>query len=107
MLLQRIHDGNARALLVIRAVVADPRLSEHLMAEAEFVVAALVVEGILRVRRVLRHFEAMRRRAHPDHRSAAFEVVIEVLHLLRREVLEAQEHDCEVGGIQRFDARHV
>jgi hypothetical protein len=77
------------------------------MAEAEFVVAAFVVEGILRVRRVLRHLEAVRRRAHPDHRSAALQVVIEVLHLLRREVLEAQEHDREVGGVQRFDARHV
>ena len=77
------------------------------MAEAEFVVAAFVVERMLRVRRVLRHFEAVRSRAHPDHRSAALEVVIEVLHLLWWQILETQEDHGEISGIESFNARHV
>lgn len=101
------HEGDAGALLVIRAVMPHPGLPEHLMAEAEFVIAALVVERILRVGRVLRNLEAVCGRAQADDGAAALQVVIEVLHLLRWEVLEAQEHHREVGRVERLDARHV
>ena len=101
------HDGNARALLVIRAVVPHPRLSEHLMAETQLVIAAFVVERVLRKGRILRHLEAMRRGAHTDHRSAAIQIIIKVLHLLRRQSLKAQKHDSEICGVQRFHARDV
>lgn len=37
MLLHGIDDGDARALLVIRAVMPDPGLPQHLMTEAGLV----------------------------------------------------------------------
>jgi hypothetical protein len=49
----------------------------------------------------------MRRGAQPDHRPAAIEVGVEVLHLLLRKVLKPQEHHREVGRVERFHAGHV
>ena len=102
-----IDDRDACALLVILSVVTDPSLAEHLMPEAKFIIWPFAIEGILRKRIGGRHFESMRRRPHPDHGSAAMEVVIEVLHLLGREILKPQEHDRQIGGIERFHAGHI
>jgi hypothetical protein len=107
MLFHGIHDGDACALRVIFAIMTNPSLSEHLMAEAELVIAAFVVIRILRIGRVLWNLEAMRGCAHADHGAAAIQIGIKMFHLLRREVLEAQEHHCEIRRVQRLDPRHV
>ena len=49
----------------------------------------------------------MRRGPESDHRAAAIEVVGDVLHLVVREILEAQEDDEEVGGLQRLEPGDV
>ena len=102
-----IDDCDARALLVVLAVMPHPRLPEHLVPKAQLIIRALVVIRILRKRIILRQLEPMRRRAHPDHRPAAFQILIKVLHLLLREILETQKHHREVRRIQRLQARHV
>ena len=49
----------------------------------------------------------MRRRAQTDHGAAAIEIVIEVLHLLLREVLKTQKDHREIRRIQGLHPRHV
>ena len=99
-------DGDACALLVIRAVMPHPRLTEHLMTETGFVTGGLGVVIILGVG-LRRAFEGMCGGAQPDHRSAAIQVGIEVLHLLRRQSLEAQKHHGEIRRVQRLHAGDV
>ena len=101
------HEGDSSALHMILTVVANPCLTEHLMAEPEFIIGPFVIIRVFREGSILWHFKAMRRRAHADHGTTAVQIIIEVLHLLRGEVLEAQKHHREVGGVQRLDARHV
>ena len=107
MILFVVDDRDARALLMILAVMTDPGLAQHLVPKAEFVVRTLVVGGVFREWVGSPHFEGMRRRAHPDYGSAAIQIVIKVPHLLRREILEPEEHDREIRRIQRLHARHV
>ena len=92
---------------MILTVVANPCLAEHLMAEPELIIGPFVIIRVFREWSVLWNLEAMRRRAHAHHGSTAIQIGIEVLHLLRWEVLEAQKHHREVGGVQRLDPRHV
>ena len=77
------------------------------MAEAQRILPALVVVGIFHERIVLPDLESMRRRAQPDDGAAAFEVVIEVLHVRRRKLLEAQKHHREIRRVERLQAGHV
>ena len=107
MLILVLDDRDARALLVIRAVVTDPSLPKHLMTEAQFVAVHLAVEGVLGEGIILAGLEGVRRRAQSGDRSAAIEIRIDVLHLLLRELLEPQEHHHQVGGIERLHAWHV
>jgi hypothetical protein len=76
------------------------------MAKAGLVTSDLGVVVVFGIR-LRRAFEGMRRGAQADDRSAAIQVGIEVLHLLRRQALEAEEHDREVRGVQRLHARNV
>ena len=101
------HEVEPGARFMIRAVVADPRLAENLPAKAAFVIVALVAVVVLRERAVRRNLEPVRRRAQPDHRTAALEVIDDRLHLLGRQVLEAGEDDHQVGGLQRLRAGNV
>ena len=101
------HDGDARALLVIGAVVAHPGLTEHLMTKTQFIAADLAIKGILSVGIILRCLETMRRRAQSDHRAASCKVGVKVLHQLRRKLLKAQEDHREIRCVQHLHARHV
>ena len=107
MLLLAVDDGDLGALLMIRAVMSNPSLAEDLMTEARFVVGTFMVVGILGIRVCSIHFESMRRGAQTNHRSATSQVCIEVLHLLRWEILKAQKHHGQIGRLERFEARHV
>ena len=101
------HDRDARALLVVLPVVPDPRLPEHLMPEAQLIARDLAVVGIFRKRIIRAHLEAVRRRAHPDHRAAALQIIIEVPHLLGGKPLKTQEHHRKIRAVERLHARDV
>ena len=97
-----------RALLVVRAVVRDPGLAENLPAEAAGVVRRSLLPGVLQELRVgPLDLERVRRGAEADHRAAAIEVVDDVLHLGVGKILEAQEDDQEVGGLERLEPGDV
>ena len=49
----------------------------------------------------------MRRRAEADHRTSAVEVVGDVLHLLVREILEAEKDDHRSAVAQRVEPGDV
>ena len=100
-------DGDARALGVVAAEVADPGLPEHLVPEAQLVAGHLAVVGELGERVVRRGAEGVRGRAQADDRAAAREVGLEVAQLLHRRRLEAQEHDREVRRRQRLHPGQV
>ena len=59
------------------------------MAKATQIVLTFVVPGVFRERTFLWDLERVGRRAQSDDRSASVEIRLEVLHLLRREILES------------------
>ena len=82
-----------RAHLVICTVMARPGLTENLSAEAAdvFLLRIDVVE--LGIGLPLRNLESMRRRSQTDDRSAAIEIVGDMLHLLVRQIAKTKEDD--------------
>src|SRR5262245_48014002 len=100
------RDDAASALAAVLAVVADPSLTEHLTAEPLFVVLLLAGPGVLAELFALR-IEGVCRCANANDRSARFDVLHEVLHLLVRQVAKPRKDHEQIGRIKRFQARNV
>ena len=81
MLLLFCNKFDAGALTVVVAIMADPGIAEHLVAEAVFVAFDFRVVGIARGGLAGRNLEGVRRGPHADDRAAAGEVVGDVGHL--------------------------
>ena len=101
-------EDEVAALTMVVAEVADPVLTKDLFAKAEsprirVTFEAFVVFGELAVEIL----ERMRRGAHPDHWFAGVQVVLDVLHLIIGEVLEAQEDHHQVSCLQCFESGDV
>ncbi len=107
MRLHCIDDGDAGALSMILTVMTDPRLPEHLMSKPEFIVSGFAAVVVLGKRLSCGDLKRMCRRSHSHHRTASIQISIEMLHLFCRQILEPQEHDCQVCGIKGFHVRNV
>src|SRR5438034_9634149 len=86
-----LDEDATRALLAVLAMMADPRLTKHLPAEAA--VPVLAVPGVLSVSLVRLEVERMRGGAQADDRPARFYVIDDVLHLLVGQVAKTQGDD--------------
>ena len=101
-------DGDARALLVIAAVVTHPGLSQHLVPEPVFVALDPGAEVILRKgARLVAVAEGVGRGSQSHHRSSPVQVGIDVRHLLVRQRLEAGEDHEPVRRLEHFEPGDV
>src|SRR5690606_17597070 len=86
-------DDAGGALLLVAAVVADPLLAEHQPAEAvgPFFHVAAVAVAVVGVLVPAAEAEGVCRGADAKDRLAAFQVVVDRLHLFRRQVAHPGE----------------
>ena len=102
-----LNECYPRALLVVPAIVANPRLPQHLMAKPILVALHLAAKRVLGVSLASSDLKPVRGGSHADNRSAAFEVRVQVFHLFVRQILEPQKHNRQVRRFQSFEAGNV
>src|SRR5262245_33979475 len=94
-------------LLVIRAVVRDPGLTENLPPETTGKVRLVLPVPLQELRVGSLDLKRMRRRAKAHDRSTASQIVGDLLHLVVGKILEPQEDDEKIGRLERVEPRDV
>ena len=74
---------------MIVSVMADPSVTENLVAKAAIEVLAFVLKIVVGIFSAFGDLEGMRRGAESDDGAAALEVFVNVNHLLVRKIEEA------------------
>ena len=92
---------------MIVAVMADPSVTENLVAKAAIEVLAFVLKIVVGIFSAFGDLEGMRRGAESDDGAAALEVFVNVNHLLVRKIEEACEDEHEVGLFKNLEAFDV
>ena len=99
-------DDSAGGLFFVFTVVSDPGFAKDMATETAGPFFALPIE-FFELGFGFAEIKCVGAGAESDDRFAAIEVIHEVGHLVVGQVAETQEHDDEVGGIERFHARNV
>ena len=98
-----------RTLVLVVAMMADPCFTQHQPAKALGPVrlVALVVEAVVGKGAACRNVEGMGRCPHADHRPATFEIVVNLLHLVIRQIAKAGSDHHQLSLPQGLEARNV
>ncbi len=102
-----VVDDAAGTFLAVVTVVADPGVTEYLLAESAGPLGAAKIIVCVRTRRISLVEKGVGGRAQTQNRFARFDEIYNELHIVVRKFAKTRGDDHHVGGGQSIEARYV